>query len=279
MLNKKISLDFQKSSNSGAKIFLIEDKDKNHVKKFVYKDLKRFKASVLKQKEFEHSKDIQAIDIEIHESKNNIEVIMPYIEGIVGSGYASNASIEDINNLSIHISNYFEKLIESANEKSIPTSIINSKINETLNNIKKNNFISSELLELSIAISNKLIINDRNIVIPTSECHGDFTFANIIFNTDQNKIFLIDFLDSFISSYLIDYAKLVQDILYCWSVRGSSKHIKLKHLIIGHKIFNEIKIPEYKITDTLVKLNILRIVPYCEDNEVELWLMDTLKRL
>lgn len=53
------------------------------------------------------------------------------------------------------------------------------------------------------------------MLIPVGLCHGDLTFSNILFN--GNNYYLIDFLDSFIESPLLDIVKLRQDTAWLWS--------------------------------------------------------------
>ena len=50
---------------------------------------------------------------------------------------------------------------------------------------------------------------------PIGVCHGDLTFSNLLFQ--EGRIFLIDFLDSFVESPLMDLVKLRQDTRYLWS--------------------------------------------------------------
>ena len=52
-----------------------------------------------------------------------------------------------------------------------------------------------------------------DMLIPVGTCHGDLTFSNILFN--GNNYYLIDFLDSFIESPLLDIVKLRQDTAWC----------------------------------------------------------------
>ena len=61
--------------------------------------------------------------------------------------------------------------------------------------------------------------------VPYSFCHGDLTFANIIFHS--NRLYFIDFLDSFIDSYLIDFAKLKQDLFYFWNLKIQSINFRI----------------------------------------------------
>ena len=58
----------------------------------------------------------------------------------------------------------------------------------------------------------------RAISIPIGFCHGDLTFSNIMFALDDNQVGLIDFLDSFIETPLIDLVKLRQDTHFHWTI-------------------------------------------------------------
>lgn len=54
-----------------------------------------------------------------------------------------------------------------------------------------------------------------DMLIPVGVCHGDLTFSNVLFN--GNNYYLIDFLDSFIESPLLDIVKIRQDTAWLWS--------------------------------------------------------------
>lgn len=273
-----LRIDMQRASNSGDNIDLIMVNQEIYVKKTTVKNIQRFKSNLNKQKSFSNFCNIHSVDVTIKESVNKVDATMPYIKGLVGEDYAKNAKVSDILKLSSYLNSYFDFIKKKSLDTNMPSKIINNKINETLNGSYDNGFISDELKNLSENLSKKLIIKDKNFLIPISQCHGDFTLSNIIYGVDK-KIYLIDFLDTFINSFLIDYAKLIQDTFYCWSVRNADKNTIIKHKIFGKIIMNNIDIPNYRITDTLVKLNILRIVPYCYNLETEKWLVKTLRLL
>ena len=104
-------------------------------------------------------------------------------------------------------------------------------------------------------------------------CHGDLTLENIIVST-KNKLYFIDFLDSFYDSWMIDTAKLLQDLIIGWSYRKSSRQsstLQLKQLIFYEHIVNELSKLTPNIESQLsaimhiLLLNILRILPYSAD--------------
>jgi len=104
--------------------------------------------------------------------------------------------------------------------------------------------------------------------IPKSVCHGDLTSTNIIF--DGKKVYLIDFLDSYIENYLIDLSKIKQDFFYFWSSLISSKKNK-KYYQSHLAIWNPIEYKFKKILNTksfhfFDAINLLRIEPYLTFN-------------
>ena len=102
--------------------------------------------------------------------------------------------------------------------------------------------------------------------IPTSECHGDLTFENLI--VSNGKLHFIDFLDSFIDTKLIDVAKLLFDVRYFWSSRFIKQKPIVKSIYVDEILKNtQIYKDNKKSIDCLIVLNILRVIPYCKDKQ------------
>lgn len=104
-----------------------------------------------------------------------------------------------------------------------------------------------------------------------SPCHGDLTLENIILGADKN-LYLIDFLDSFYNSWMIDIAKLLQDLELKWSFRNKtiSKNMELRLLVAKEILIEEILKRDNGFEDVktiyhLLCLNIVRIYPYVKD--------------
>ena len=108
--------------------------------------------------------------------------------------------------------------------------------------------------------------------IPLSYCHGDLTLENIMI-TASNKIYLIDFLDSFCNSWMIDIAKLLQDLEVKWSYRRLPADINrdIRLLIAKDTLLNRLRIMDkgqiyLRQIYHLLLLNLLRILPYTNDH-------------
>ena len=120
--------------------------------------------------------------------------------------------------------------------------------------------------------------------IPNTSCHGDLTAENIIIS--GNQIYLIDFLDSFYNTWLIDVAKLLQDFELGWSFRNTGLSIetelKMKYCAnhIRNFIQDNVETKQYLcIIDKILLLNVCRIFPYAQDSVTVRWLRDKIEYL
>ena len=101
------------------------------------------------------------------------------------------------------------------------------------------------------------------MIVPHTFCHGDLTFANIIFH--QNRLFFIDFLDCYVDTFLSDLVKLKQDLHHLWAVRNQDVYTNRIHQIyeyIWDKL--EVRYADYRTKSfhILDVMNALRIEPY-----------------
>lgn len=118
-----------------------------------------------------------------------------------------------------------------------------------------------------------------------NNCHGDLTFSNIIFR--DNEYALIDFLDSFIESPIMDIVKLRQDTKYKWStlMYNSKDYDKTRYDMICKYIDEQIdnnfkKYSFYNDAYHIFQLmNFLRIIQYAKKDEVTIYLIDTINNI
>lgn len=94
--------------------------------------------------------------------------------------------------------------------------------------------------------------------------HGDLTMENIIISNQE--IYLIDFLDSFLDSPLVDSSKFVMDLIINWSKRNEPS---VEALINSSYILKKILKHNSNALDILNMglLHIIRIVPYTNSYE------------
>ncbi len=191
---------------------------------------------------------------------------MEYINGLKLSDYLETANREFLSRISkmicseIRDTNIYD--IEADN-------IILSKIKDL-----KTKIVDVPLYAIS-ALQNALEVLERykwDKCIKSS-CHGDFTLENILIK--EGDLYVIDFLDSFYDSWLIDIAKIFQDLECLWSYRNYeniSENLKTRILILKQMIIDDILLMKngkyylFTIYHFLL-LNLLRILPYTKDEK------------
>ena len=121
--------------------------------------------------------------------------------------------------------------------------------------------------------------------VPSSYCCGDLTLENILLSETDRRIYLIDFLDSFFNSWMIDVAKLLQDLELGWSWRKQSADTNrnLRCMIARQALIEGIlDLPDgqSKLESVyhILLLNILRIYPYTHDAETYDFLESALRK-
>ena len=223
-------------------------------------------------------------DIENTSSKLNI--YMEYIYSMSFIEYFERCSPQNISNFIHSIISYIELQIDKSKISEISTNLFIDKFNDVKSKIIKNNFISEKLeINKILNVSQSIFEQLPNIIkLPIGICHGDLTFSNILFCGD--KYYLIDFLDSFIESPIIDIVKIRQDSAYNWStLMYSKKYDKIRLNIITKHIDNEIssyfkKYDWYNQYYHIFQLmNFLRILQYTKKHDIAKFLISTCKQL
>jgi len=151
---------------------------------------------------------------------------------------------------------------------------VKPEIENKLNDINRNLYYSNPIIGKAF---NFLYGLDWDYV-SLSKCHGDLTLENIIIYND--KIYFIDFLDSFIDSWQIDFAKLFQDLETYWSYRKIKiidENLRIRIYILKSLILRKIASLEngtnyIRNIYQLLLINLLRIYPYTSDRETLKWL-------
>lgn len=238
---------------SGCKIELISD---DILRKYSssYEYNKRLLSQIKKQSLFSHFvlKDIQA-PIVFNISKEDLYYFdMQYISGYSYDEYFLHANIDEIEYVFKSLCSYIDFLID--NSRYYHEDVSHKIFYEKLLSMKDSDF-------LYYLIN---VVADHDLKIPHSFCHGDLTFANIIFHS--NRLYFIDFLDSFLDSYLIDLAKLKQDLYHKWNLKiYDVKNLRMyqTYHYLWCKIENRYKdhldTIAFKVLDAM---NLLRIEPY-----------------
>lgn len=222
------------------------------------------------------------------ETEENITYVMEYIK------YSTNLIdflVKDnnikINWLCQHIINIIDAYIDKCNMIYIDKNTLNQK-NESIRKYIYNNSLlvdSIPILEKYIDYIEKCSEYISHTRIPIGICHGDMTFSNILIDINNMQLYMVDFLDSFIETPIIDIIKVRQDTCFYWTMNLCNfEYDKNKIIIILDYIDNVIdsyfkKYKWYRDTyDYFQIMNILRVIQYCKEHHIKNVLINYLKR-
>jgi len=209
----------------------------------------------------------------IHQGKNSKGQFffdMEYVRGVTLSQYIRSISVSNIKNI---VNDIMKATIREYKKTNLNVqNIFLKKIYDTELKVKKahwNKYLSDSFY---------LLYNHSWSLFVESPCHGDLTLENIIISGD--KLYYIDFLDSFYDSWLLDAGKLLQDVQAMWSYRFE-KSLDINTAIRLH-IFRDLLL-NYIISyrselyieiQYALLLHLIRIYPYTQD-EYTLKFLDT----
>lgn len=257
--------------------------DKKYLSRLVLQVEKQRKASI---EEYQHVRIPQILSVEQDEA--HVSVKMEYVYSRNFIEYFETAGFEQIRYFINALISFVERELKKSLVQSVPTSITMEKFMDVEKKISSNSLIKDDpsIKKLIQKAKGRIenLCKQTAIEIPIGICHGDLTFSNILFN--GNNYYLIDFLDSFIESPLMDIVKIRQDSHHLWSQLMYVKpYDKLRLKIICEKIDHEIDkhFSQYEWYQKYYKdyqlLNMLRILQYAKDPKVVNYLKTEISRI
>lgn len=267
-INKKI----QAASHSGAKLSVIQEDGDYFVLKSVKDAIEKNRLGIQKQAKFKSvstpSYEVSAIPIKkIEHSEETLSIIMPYIEGLGGEHVAYKGSKTVAKNLKTALDFYLINALASSEDGIFPITSIHEKIEDIEAKVQH---VTEQFPLLSQHLKSFKQFCSKDLQLPIGDCHGDLTLSNLKV-TEENHLYLFDFLSCDINSPLQDAAKLIQDFEYGWSFRREKESIRVKGEIFCEYAYpsflntlNRLFNYEMRVIETLT---ILRIAPYIKSHD------------
>lgn len=241
---------------SGCKLELL-----NNTTLRKYSSSPEYNSRLLKQvdkQNFFYNLILKNIDTPKVLSVNTDSFDMDYVPALSFYDFFSSASVENIEFVIETLFGYFDFISSRFRMVDVTDEILN-KLDSLIPRSNHKNFIRHL----------KKLVEEEQIMIPNTFCHGDLTFNNILFH--PNRLFFIDFLDSYVDSFLCDLVKIKQDLYYLWSLKIqnlSSVRMIQTYRHIWEKLEDRYEYYIKKISfDVLDAINILRIEPYLTNSQ------------
>lgn len=252
--------------HSGCKILLCEEDNNNVFVRKISRDYnynKRLEIQADKQARYKSALVKAPKVLEIGYTKDRLFYFdMEYVQGITLAEYIKTIEIGKVRGLCENIVKNVVN-INPTNNKS-DEKIFKSKIKELEQELQgKNNPVLDEAFKMLESHCWKRFVK--------SFCHGDLTLENII--VKDNQLYIIDFLDSFYDSWIMDISTIMQDVQTMWSYR-LQKEISI-NTSLRLMVFRDILVDTVKqyAADVYIEvyyallLKLIRIYPYTKDKE------------
>lgn len=251
------------SGHSGCNLNLYKDNDKIFLRKDAGKiDYnRRLKKQFIKQKLFKLSEVKTPAIYDYGLDGNGIFYFdMEFINGITLAESMKSIKIKEIVDL---VGLLFRSLPISEGK-------INSKAQDIFQNKIRALSSTCNVKNSYVAEALTMLRNFDFSRVPQSACCGDLTLENILLGSTD--IYIIDLLDSFYNSWMIDIAKLLQDLELGWSYRTQKTDFNLNLRLATAKqaLFDNLLAVDggrqyLFVIYHILLLNVLRIYPYTKD--------------
>lgn len=193
---------------------------------------------------------------------------MEYIQGITLSEHMKSIKIGEVRRI---VETLVSEIVRyPASNSDVDCSAFIGKIDSLKNKLYGKDSTIDEALDL--------LSTHSWIGFKKTACHGDLTLENII--VKDNQLYLIDFLDSFYDSWILDISTLMQDVQTLWSYRNDNEiniNTVLRLMVFRDILMDTIRniSPEkfYEVYYALL-LKLLRIIPYTKDEHTYAFLIE-----
>ncbi|MBU3621131.1 phosphotransferase [Polynucleobacter sp. CS-Odin-A6] len=238
------------------------------------KNMVRLKAQCQKQKNFISNNSVFIVCPVLNEFESP-EVYgfeMPFCRGEVAPEYIDRASPFEVRGFIYQLIALLESFIAESELRHIDAEVIWGKSADVREQIRGNVNVSPSVLDL-IDQHIAIVKLHSNFELPIGKCHGDLTLSNIIFDDFNDRYFLIDFLDTYIDSPLLDLVKISQETRLLWTSKFMHQtHDSAKYQIVMNVLESEVqkhfsKYKWYKKYQSIFEFqNLIRLLPYASDH-------------
>ena len=278
-------MDIEVKGHSGCQIDIVRENDDL----FVYKSTTDPKYFSRLQLQAQKQQDAATVELQhiriprivnVHRDERSVVVKMEYVYSKNFVGYFEYAGFEQIAYFTKALKLFLDYEIKHSSIQTVKADILKLKFADVSEKTKSNKVLKDDTEVLDILKeAEKIFTSSGDMELPVGKCHGDLTFSNILFS--GNSYYLIDFLDSFIESPLLDIVKIRQDSAFQWSqLMFTGEYDRLRLKIVSDKVDNDIvkyasQFEWYKYYAIFQLMNFLRVLQYAHEKRV----IDYLKRI
>lgn len=222
--------------------------------------------------------------IKMDTTDQSVILKMPYVYSRSFVGFFEHAGLEQIKDFTDALCDFLSYEIGGSYMSLVKADVLKTKFEDVYNKTLSNPHTMTDPEVVDILNRSSVYFNEcKDMMLPVGRCHGDLTFSNVLFS--GSNYYLIDFLDSFVESPLLDIVKIRQDSAYLWSVlMYSGEYDKIRLSIVAKKIDEAIdkfasQYEWYRHYKLFQLMNFLRILQYAKEDKVISYLKNVINNL
>jgi len=210
----------------------------------------------------------------ISQNRSTCSVKMEFVYGQNFIEFFEYAGLEQLATFVDTVSSFIQDELNKSPYQYVDGSMLHCKYGNVRERVLSNPAIAdNSKIRKHLEVLDRVFERGCDMVLPVGVCHGDLTLSNILFC--GSRIYLVDFLDSFIETPLMDIVKLRQDTRYGWSfLMFKRPYDRVRHQIILDHIDQCIvsrfqEQPFYRDHYVLLQLmNFFRVLQYAHEPAV-----------
>ena len=219
------------------------------------------------------------------QKSNEFSFTMPYFPADSATQFTDCATYGRVLDFEQDLIALLEEFVQASSMENVPMETIRKKSLETIDVLANTSLLPSlhKLFSYHLAEIERF---REGFLLPMGVSHGDLTFSNILFSRKERSYVLIDFLDSYIESPILDFAKIRQETKVCWSsVSTDLPHDDTKYRIVMQHLDRAIeshfeKHPFYRDYLSVFEFqNLLRVLKYVHNEMLQSILINRLSQL
>lgn len=176
------------------------------------------------------------------------------------------ASRSQIDHMARLLISYVEANIAASPLRAVPPACFRDKLEQIEAALAR---IGQEAVYRDLIRSVRARLPTRQIKLPIGRAHGDLTLSNVMVASDGSEIGLLDFLDGYLESPIIDIAKLRQDTCFHWSLQIAEGPVDRARMVPVLRYMDSLLLAYFgryewvrRHLDLIQAINLLRIAPY-----------------
>lgn len=236
----------------------------------------RLERQCAKQRAFQvrHPHFVVGDVIHFQRDASGFRFVMPHYRADTATQFIDKARPAEVRRFIECLGELLDELLHTSSPLPLAVDILLSKSEDTIRRISGASWWA-RVRQPCLAHLDELKRLPSTLLLPLGRCHGDLTLSNVLFDRASGRFILLDFLDSYLETPLLDLAKLRQETRLSWSsLITKATHDRMKYRQVmarldAHMTERFGRRDDVRLLGRILETQtLLRLLPYVRDDAV-----------